>query len=363
MQTSSSKPNLSINIEDLANFCIEAMLKSGMRREDARVTADVLVTTDTWGVYTHGTKQLINYIARIRAGGMNPQAVPQVVSEGHSWAIMDARQAMAMVSSSKAMEIAIAKAAKTGIGYVGVWNSTHFGAAGFYANMAAEQNMVGLAMSNADANMTAPGARFRVIGNNPFAYAAPAGSEKPIVLDIAMSTVAAGKINAAQARGLKIPDTWLADKDGLPTTDPSVYEFSGALLPFGGHKGYGLAVMVEVLGAVLTGAAVTTDVKSWGLYPGDPTGTGHAFIAIDIAAMMPVELFKQRMDAMIRRIKESPKAKGSERIYLPGEMEWERREMALKQGISLPEDVIANLKRLGEESGIGLPKFINKSAS
>lgn len=355
MQRACAATPFTMSVESLSTFCVEAMRRCGMGEEDARVTADVLVTTDTWGVHTHGTKLLINYIARIRAGGMDPQAVPHVISEGPSWAIVDAKQAMAMVASCQAMGIAVVKARGTGIGYVGVRNSTHFGAAGFYANMAAAKDMLGLAMSNADPNMTAPGAKSRIIGNNPLAYAAPAGSEKPIMLDIAMSAAAASKIHTAHSLGQKIPGTWLADKDGLPTTDPSVYEFSGALFPFAGHKGYGLAVMVEVLAAVLAGAGVTTDVKSWGRYPGDSTGTGHAFMAINIAAMMPVELFKRRMDVMIRRIRESPKAKGSDRIYLPGEMEWERREKALKHGICLPEDVVANLRRLGEEMGIGLP--------
>jgi ureidoglycolate dehydrogenase (NAD+) len=344
-----------IGAQELSDFCIAALLKCGLREADARTTAEVLVTTDTWGIFTHGTKQLVNYVKRIRAEGMPPQATPKVTSDGPAWAIVDGQQAMAMVSSCMAMKLAIEKARAVGIGYVGVQNSTHFGAAGYYTNMAVKEDMIGLAMSNADPNMTAPGAKFRILGNNPFSYAAPAGTEKPIMLDIAMSTVAAGKINAAQAKGEKIPDTWLADQDGLPTTDPSVYEYSGALLPFGGHKGYGLAVMVEVLGAVLTGAGVTTEVKSWGLKAGEPTGTGHAFIAINVAAMMPIAQFKERMDTMIRGIRESPKAKGSNRIYLPGEMEWERREQALKNGIQLPEDVVANLQKLAEETGVALP--------
>ena len=152
------------------------------------------------------------------------------------------------------------------------------------------------------------------------------------MLDMALSSVAAGKIYAAQGLGKAIPDNWIVDADGLPTTDITNYPHAGTLLPMGGHKGYGLAVMVEVLASVLTGAAITRDVKGWMSQMDEMTDEGHAFIAIDIGAMMPLEMFKQRVDFMIRGIKDSPKAKGSERIYLPGEMEWEKREHALNTG-------------------------------
>jgi ureidoglycolate dehydrogenase (NAD+) len=348
-----------IAIDDLQDFCIEAMLECGMREEDACVTADVLVTTDSWGVHTHGTKHLRMYLARVRAGGVDALAIPRVVGEGPGWAMIDGAKAMAMVSAYRAMELAIEKARATGIGYVGVKRSTHFGAAGFYAHMAAEKGMMGIAMSNVDANMTAPGARGGVIGNNPLAYAVPAGKEHPVLLDMALSTVAAGKIFAAKDRGERIPDTWIVDEDGLPTTDTAEYPRVGTLLPMAGHKGYGLAVMVEVLASVLTGAAMTNGVKSWVLDLDQCTDEGHAFIALDIGAMMPPEAFRTRMDAMIRGIKDSPKARGSERIYLPGEMEWEKREDALRNGINLPQDVIANLVKMGEELKIGQPPFMD----
>jgi LDH2 family malate/lactate/ureidoglycolate dehydrogenase len=276
-----------------------------------------------------------------------------LIGEGPAWALVDGKKAMAMVPSVMAMNLAIHKAKACGIGYAGVRHSTHFGAAGYYAAMAVEHDMIGLAMSNVDANMTAPGARGSVIGNNPFAYAAPAGEEHPIMLDVAMSAVAAGKIYAAQALGKAIPENWLVDDDGLPTTDIRDYPRVGSLLPMAGHKGYGLAVMVEVLAAVLTGAAVTKHVRPWlGPTIGELTDEGNAFVAIDIGAMMPVVEFKARMDGMIREIREAPKAKGSDRIYLPGEMEWERRTDALANGIPLPPDVLASLQGLAQDVGL-----------
>jgi LDH2 family malate/lactate/ureidoglycolate dehydrogenase len=218
--------------------------------------------------------------------------------------------------------------------------------------MASEQGMMGLAMSNVDANMTVPGARGNVIGNNPLAYAVPAGDEHPILLDIALSTVAAGKIYAAQDRNLPIPNTWLVDGDGLPTIDSSDYPRVGSLLPMAGHKGYGLALLVEVLAAALTGAAMTSQVRLWGSEWDVPTDEGHAFIAIDVGAIMPLDLFRARVDGLVREIHAAPKATGSERVYLPGEMEWERRAVTLAQGIDLPADVRASLHEMAGEVGL-----------
>ena len=328
------------------------MVHSGMREEDARITADVLVTTDSWGTFTHGTKHLGSYLRRIRAGGTDPRAVPEVVAEGPSWALVDGHSAMAMVSAHRGMAAALAKARESGVGYAGVRHSTHFGAAGYYASMALDQGMIGLAMSNVDANMTVPGARGNVIGNNPLAYAVPAGEEHPILLDIALSTVAAGKIYAAQDRNMPIPNTWLVDGDGLPTTDISGYPRVGSLLPMAEHKGYGLALLVEVLAAVLTGAAMTSQVRLWGSEWDVPTDEGHAFIAIDVGAIMPLDLFRARVDGLVREIHAAPKAAGSERIYLPGEMEWEKRAAALEQGIDLPDDVRASLHKMAGEVGL-----------
>ena len=344
----------------LSAFCVEAMMRSGMREKGARVTADVLVTTDTWGIYTHGTKSLRQYLKRIRAGGLNPEAVPEVLREGPSWAIIDGHSGMAMVTSCAGMELAVRKAEAAGIGFVSVNNSSHFGAAGYYAHIAAKQDMIGIAMGNTDPNMSVPGSRGKIIGNNPFAYALPAGSERPLLLDIALSTVAAGKVDAAVAAGKTVPEGWLVDEEGLPTTDPALYPLRASLVSVGGHKGYGLALLVEALSAVLSGAGVARRVLSWTLSDARlATGHGHAFLAVHIAAMTPIDEFKGRVDQLIREIRDGPRAKGSDRIYLPGEMEWERRDEALTRGIPLPEDVLASLRGLADDLGIAPPEFLS----
>ena len=345
---------------ELEDFCVKAMLKCGMSEDASRIAAGVLVTTDTWGVHSHGTRSLRQYLKRMRAGGLNCKAVPEIIKQGNSWAMVDGHNALAMVTGYRAMEIAIEKAKSGGIAYVGVRNSCHFGAAGYYANMAAQADMIGIVMSNVDPNMTIPGTRGRGIGSNPLAYAVPADRKPPVLFDIALSSVAAGKIDAARFKGTPIPGDWLMDLEGVATTNPNLYPKEAALAPLARHKGYGLALMVEVLSAVLSGAGVLSGVKSWVLEDLDkPTGQGHAFIAINVAEMMPIDKFKKQMDEMICEVKGLPKAKGSNGIFLPGEMEWEKRNESLEKGIQLPDEVLHNLKGLAEDLDLEFEEFLN----
>lgn len=345
-----------IAVDKLQAFCLGALLKAGVSEEDAQITSEILVMTDTWGIFTHGTKNLRGYIRRLKGGGLRKDARPKIISEGPAWAIIDADSALGMVGSTFAMRAAIAKARTAGIAYAGVRNSCHFGAAGCYATMAAEQGMIGLAMANDTPTMTVPGGRGLVLGNNPFACAIPTGEKYPILLDVAMSVVAGGKVFAAATRGEKIPETWMVDAEGVPTTDPGLFPHAGALLPMAGHKGYGLALMIETLSAALTGASIARHVLSWSFDDASrATGHGAAFIAIDVNAMMPMNTFRQRITRTIEEIRNAPKAKGTERIYMPGEMEWARREKALAEGIDMPEDVIGSLRALAAEVELDFP--------
>jgi ureidoglycolate dehydrogenase (NAD+) len=338
-----------VSVADLEAYCVEAMLKAGMREADARMTAHVLVTSDTWGVYTHGTKQLRPLLIHMRDGGLNPQATPEIVDEGPGWAHIDGHYAMPPVSAVMAMHAAINKARTAGIGFAGVLHSSHFGAAGYYAMMAAQNDMIGLAMTNVDPFMTVPGAKGRVLGTNPLTYAIPTGAERPVFLDMATSTVAASKVFAAETLGKPIPDTWIVDRDGKPSTDPSDLLKGGAMQPMAGYKGYGIALLIEILAGVLTGAAYTTDLKTWIIHTDAQINQGHAFLAIDPAIMMPIDQFKARMDDLVQRVKATPTAPGASRIYLPGEMEWDRRDDALANGIPLPEDVLVYLRNMAKD--------------
>jgi ureidoglycolate dehydrogenase (NAD+) len=338
--------------EKLKKFCVDALTKAGLKPQDALVVAEVLVMTDTWGTFSHGTGALANYVNTMKSGGINPSALPEVIAGGTGWAIVDGHSSMGMLGSTMAMNLAIEKARESTIAWVGVRESSHFGAAGYYANMAARENMVGIAMSNADPNMVVPGARGHIIGNNPIAYAVPAGEEHPILLDIALSAVAAGKILGMKALGQAIPPSWLTDAEGLPTSEVGDWPNSGSMLPMAGHKGYGIALLIEVLAGALTGAGMLSEVKSWILQSKEVSRLGQAFIVINVGAILPIKHFKQRVDQIVRELRQSSKAKGSDRVYVPGEIEWEKREDALRHGIALPEPILTSLSRLGKELGL-----------
>lgn len=342
-----------IELDTLKQFTITTLEKTGVSKKDAETTADALVTTDMFGVFSHGTKNLYQYILKMQEGGLDPKAVPVVEAQGPAWAIVNGNAAIGMVSSCRAMKLAIEKARECGIAYVGVKNSCHFGAAGYYANLAAKEGMVGLAMSNTDPNMSIPGSAGVALGNNPFSFAAPLKNGKSVFLDIALSNVAALKVVMAREKGAAVPDTWLIDSDGNPTTDPSRFPGESFLQPMAAHKGYGLAVMVEILASVITSAGLMSDVASWNLDLAAKNNAGHAFVAIDIGSMLPREVFEERMERMAKELKNAPKAKHADRIFLPGEMEWERFEAARKRGwIELTDAMAENMERLSELTGV-----------
>lgn len=344
-----------VKINDLKAFCEDALIKSGVSVQNAQIVADVLITTDTFGVMTHGTKNLAQYIDKMAAGGLDAKAEPTVECEGPAFAIINGNKAIGMVSAYKAMKLAIEKAKQTGIAYVGVKNSCHFGAAGYYANLAAGDGLIGLSMSNADPVIAVPNGSKKAIGTNPFSFAAPLKNGKSIFLDIALSNVAALKVIMAQEKKQTIPDTWLVDEDGLPTTDAFKFPQNASLQPMAAHKGYGLAVLVELLASVMTGAGILSEIASWNLDLSSTNNAGHAFIAIDISKMLPMELFYSRIEQMATELKNGPKAKGAERIFLPGEMEWERRDAVLENGeLKLTGAMVLSLTGLAEKFNLPL---------
>lgn len=344
-----------VSLTELKDFCVKSLLAAGLSEEDANTAAETLITTDTFGVLTHGTKNLNQYIQKMEAGGLDAKAVPKIVCEGPAFAIIDGQKAIGMVSACKAMKLAIQKAKEVGIAYVGVQNSCHFGAAGYYANLAASEGLLGISMSNADPVIAVPNGSKKAIGTNPFSFAAPLGNGRSVFLDIALSNVAALKVIMAKEKGQEIPDTWLVDEDGLPTSDASLFPKNASLQPMGAHKGYGLAVLVEILASVMTGAGILSEIASWNLDLSSVNNAGHAFIAIDISKMMPNDVFNARIGQMADELKNGPKAKGKDRIFLPGEMEWERREKVLESGeLELTDAMAASFKDLSAKNGIAI---------
>ncbi len=343
-----------VDINNLKSFCKNALIKAGMSKKFALITAEVLVETDTYGTHSHGTKNLYNYFKKMQAGGIDINAQPRVLLDLPAIALIDGQAAVGMVPSYLAMEMAIEKAKYAGICYIAVKNSCHFGAAGYYANMAAKQNMIGLAMSNADPNMNVPGGKGYIIGNNPFAYAVPF-EERSIFLDIAMSSVAALKVIQAEKDNKAIPDTWVADEDGIPTTDPGKFLDGGSLQPMSGHKGYGLALLVEMLTSIVSGGAIMDEVPSWWHKLADKNNASHAFIVIDPSKFMAQAIFGERVEYAANYLHNAPKAADKTRIYCPGEIEWEKAKNAEENGLLLPPDVVGQLELLAQETETAVP--------
>jgi ureidoglycolate dehydrogenase (NAD+) len=259
------------------------------------------------------------------------------------------------------MQLAMDKARATGCAYVGVYNSCHFGAAGYYAVMAARAGLIGMAMANDIPSVAAPGSRAAVTGSNPFAYAIPAGRHEPLFLDMSIATVAGGKVYAARERGEPIPIGWLVDDRGLPTDVALSYPEHATLTPAAGHKGYGLALLIEALSGALTGAAMTRGIRSWlGADPALPTLHGAAFLAIDPRAIAPG--LPSRMAELIDEIHAAPRAAGVQRIYVPGEMEWAKLAVSREHGVALPRDVITSLREATALVGLELDDYLLDSA-
>jgi ureidoglycolate dehydrogenase (NAD+) len=343
----------------LRRFISDAFMLVGLSPENAETMANVLATADEFGVSTHGVTLLPGYLRRLKGGGTRPLGQPHVTNEGPAWALVDGDAALGALAGGFAMTTAVAKAKSSGIAYVGVRNSGHMAAAGFYALLAAQQGLIGISVGNDTPSVVAPNARRAVLGTNPFAYAIPAAKHPPILLDMATSTVAGGKVYQARLRGKSIPNNWIVGLDGLPTSDVELYPEKAALVPAGSYKGFGLALLVETLAGLLSCAAFTFGVGSWMVIDADkPTGHGAAFIAIDPAVFGPREAFLERVDKLIDEIHATPPIDGVERIIVPGDPEFENQRRAQSEAVVLPAEVANNVKRAAEMVGLSIADYL-----
>jgi LDH2 family malate/lactate/ureidoglycolate dehydrogenase len=318
----------------------------GLPAEDAEVVADSLVEADVRGVSSHGVVRVATYVKAIRDGSINPRPNVRVVVDRGPRAVVDGDGGMGQVGAYRAMGLAVARAQAEGIGAVGLRHGRHCGAMAYWALQALAADCIGFATTNAGLNMAPTGGRSKIVGNNPLAVAVPTNLAWPLVLDMATSVVAGGKLDVAAIRGERIPLDWATDAEGNPTDDP-VHARQGLLLPVGGPKGYGLAVMLDVLAGVLTGARFGGGLG--------PTGSGQFFLAIAVEGFMPVGEFKARMDQVIDQLHRSERAPGTERIYVPGEIEYEKARVRRDQGIPLEETVVRQLDDLASE--VGTPRL------
>jgi L-2-hydroxycarboxylate dehydrogenase (NAD+) len=346
-----------VPFEELRNFCQKAYEKAGVPAKEAGIVADLLVRSDLRGVETHGVTRLPIYIQRLQKGYVRKEPRITVVKEKGPTAYLDAHGSMGHITAYRGMEKAIAKAEEFGIGWVSVKDSGHFGVAGLFPMMALKRDFIGYIFSNSAPMMFPWGGRERIIGNNPLAYAIPAGKHQPVVLDFSLSVVPSGRLILSRKKGEKIPLGWAFDKNGLPTEDPyEGYEGGGSLAPVGGHKGYGLVLVHEMLTSVLTGGKWTRNIKS--LYEEDPSGiqgTCHTFMALDPDCFIGREEFKKSVDAYIETIKGSARASGTGEILVPGEPEYRTEQKFLKEGIPLAPNTVKELKNLAISLGIVFP--------
>ncbi len=350
---------VSVPVPELRTFTMDVLLAMGVSAEDAAICADVLLTADLWGIQSHGIAHLPMYYDRIRRGTQQPVTRYDVVKETPTTAVIDGGHGMGMVVAHHAMKLAIAKAREHGIASVVVRNSSHFGIAGYYARMAADQGMIGFSFTNSQPAIAPTHGVQPMLGTNPVAVAVPTDEPFPFLFDAATSVVARGKLeNAARAQH-PIPEGWVISYTGEPhldseSADPSIDRRHAALLPlgglgelFGGHKGYGLATVVEILCSTLQNHADFSplrDVDDHGF-----RRVGHFFLAMDVEHFLPLPAFRQMVGRMMRDLRNSPRIPGEPRIYTAGEKEYERSIQAQKYGIEVSSAVQQSLIELCEE--------------
>jgi L-2-hydroxycarboxylate dehydrogenase (NAD+) len=355
-----------VRAEPLLDFCVRVFEKMGVPPQDARVTADVLVQANLRGIDSHGVARLARYVNGLRDGVMLARPDEQVVVETPTTITLDAGAGLGQPVSYRAMKQVIAKAKEYGCGFATVRNSNHYGIAGYYAMMALEHDMIGMSTTNAAVLVVPTFGRNAMYGTNPIALAVPANEERPIVIDMATSTVPRGKLEVYHRQEKALPLGWATDERGVPTSDAGrvldnfAKRAGGGLLPLGGageefsgYKGYGMGLLVEILSAVLPGAAFLTSV-----YPKDasgkalPANLGHFFGAWRLDAFRPPEEFKADIDVLIRELKGADKAEGATRIYVHGEKEYEEAERRTADGIPLGAKVEASLKQIASDLGL-----------
>jgi L-2-hydroxycarboxylate dehydrogenase (NAD+) len=357
-----AEQNVHVPVAKLVKFMVAALEKMGVPGQDAKIIADVLITSDLWGVRSHGVAHLKMYHERMKKGLQLPVTQWKVVKDSQATAVIDGGNGMGMVVGYHAMKLAINKAREYGLGAVAVRNSSHYGVAGYYPLMAVKEGLVGLSVTNAHPS-TAPTFGVKpMLGTNPIAVAAPTDEPFPYMYDAATSIVPRGKIEIAARAGRPIPEGWVINQDGISATDSSnmieeMNEGKVALLPVGGlgeltggHKGYGLATLVEIFSA-----AFQDGTYLWGLTDTDAEGKsqflriGHFFLAIDIQHFIPLEVFKKISGNMMRELRESPKAPDQARIYTAGEKEYYSALRIQAEGVEIPPGVQKALKSLGDE--------------
>lgn len=356
---------VNLSEEALRTFTINIFQAIGVPPDDARQAADVLLKSDLRGIDSHGVARLSGYVRLWEKERINPDPKVRIVHETHSTATVDGDSGLGLVVAPKAMKIAIEKAEEHGSGWISVRNSNHFGIAAYHAMMALEKDMIGMSMTNASPLVSPTFSAERLLGTNPICYAFPAGKYPPVIVDMATAAAANGKLEIAQRTETIIPEGWIQNKYGHPSTDPTELRKGGALLPLGSnpthgsHKGFCLSATVDILSSVLSGGNYGPWVPPFVAFlepPSDPVGLGigHFLGAMRVDGFRPIEDFKQHMDNWVERFKNARPIDENRPVVIPGEPETAAEQDRSINGIPVIRPVYEDLKHLSRKFNIGL---------
>jgi LDH2 family malate/lactate/ureidoglycolate dehydrogenase len=340
-----------VTADELRNFARTVLVGIGLDEAGADVAGDCLVEANLRGVDSHGVLRLIQYHRSVSSGAVNPRPVIEVTHSGGPTALVDAGGGYGFVPALRAMEVAVEVAGVHGIALVGVRNSHHYGMAALYAERATAVGLIGVAMTNTGPVMAPAGVTRPIAGNNPIAFAVPRRPPAaPIVLDMALSGAAFGRIRLAAAEGRPIPLGWAHDASGEPTTDAAAALAASLLAPMGGHKGYGLSVIVEVLTGILTGSPFGSQSDAHGHLEG---GVGHLFVVLRPDLFVAREVFEESVEEFVRELKSAPARAGVE-VLVPGEIEQRTRAERAISGVPVSAELVAPLDALAQALGLAI---------
>lgn len=346
---------MTYSVEKLLHFTEQVMQKAGLSEEEARIFSDSLISADMRGVSSHGLTRLSTYAKRVEEGLVANHVEPEILQDGGTVLRVDGKNGMGAYVGTRVMELCMQRAKESGSAFAAVSGGNHFGCASYFALQAAREGMIGFAVANGPAAIPPTGGTQPLLGTNPVAIAIPAGRYEPLVLDMATSAVARGKVALAKKNGTSIPEGWGLDSKGRPTTDPADILDGGSMLPMAGAKGYGIALIVEILCSCLSGAQDGQTLGSF--YDFSRTQeSGYAFGAVDIGKIIDIDLFKASVDRLFGSMKACPKAEGVTEIKIPGEIENEKAEKALGEGITLSPAVLEELKKTAEHYDVAFPE-------
>lgn len=349
---SGKQKTIHLKVDEVKVFIRQCLEAVNFPDEAIETISDTLIEADLRGLRTHGILRIPMYLNRVRKGILDPLAVPETVHDNPGMVLVDAHNGMGQLASYSAMRQAILRAKEVGFCLAGVRNSNHFGAAAYYSMMASSQGMIGYASSNTEPLMPAPGGAEKLVGNNPLSWAFPGAQSPDIVVDMAVSAAAIGKIVLADKKGESIPSGWATDKHGFETNSSAEALDGGLLLPAGGPKGYGLSIVVDLLAGLLTDSGWGGGIRCPFHDFSGPQNLGHFFMVFDIEKWLDRDAYERNITHYIERIKKTKRRSDVEEIFLPGEIEFKTKQNSLKEGIPYDENLLSELDEYAKELGV-----------